>query len=205
MNLGIDFAIYSLISLSALIPIYMFREKVFKFFYKSSDFETFLKELKKYILIERPYIKFDYSIVEKTSDEKNPKTRQTLIIENIIMQYAEYDLNISTQNSIEKDLLWQTYENDSFPKKDKLPKDWLRRKDLAWKRGKSKCSRCGLKIAMNDSQLYLIRDTKDGGTYHLENLISVCNDCNRILNAEELGKILKSLNITDTLMRKVTG
>jgi len=203
MNLGIDFAIYSSILLSALIPIYIFREKVFKFFYNSGDFETFLTELKKYINGNYPYIQFNYSMVEKTINEENPKTRQILIIEDLISQYAQYEMNITTQDCVDKSLLWQSYDTDSSPKKDKLPKDWLRRKEIALNRNNSKCLRCGFKIQINDSQVYIIRDIKDGGTYHLENLFTVCNDCNRILNSEDISKTIKSLNINDTLMRKI--
>lgn len=203
MSLGIDFVIYSSILLTSLIPIYIFREKIFKFLYKTEDFETFISELKKHLIINHPSIDFDYSIIEKTKNEENPKTRQTLVVEDILMQFAEYELNIETQHSVNKEFLWQTYEADSIPQKEKLPKDWLRRKDTIWKRDKSKCLRCGLKVEMNDAQVYIIRDIENGGTYHFENLLTLCHDCNRILKSEDLGKVIKSLNILDDLMHKV--
>ena len=203
MKLGIDFAIYSLICLSALIPLYVYREKIFKFLYKSSDFGAFLTEIQKYLQNNHPFINFDFSIVEKTKNEDNPKTRQILVAEDFISQFAEFEMNITTQDSVDKELIWQTYEMDSLPKKEKLPKDWLRRKDTAWKRDNCQCRRCGIKTTINDSQLYLVKDIKDGGTYHFENIITLCNDCYRILNTQDIGKIAKSLNITDTLMSKV--
>lgn len=205
MKLGMDFIIYSSLLLSTLLPLYIFRQKIIKFLYKPSDFETFLTELKKYTNNNHAYIDFDYSIVEKTKDEENPKARQILIVENMLMQFTEFEINISTQNSVGKDLLWQTYDTDSFPNKEKLPKDWLRRKETVLKRDNYKCSRCGLKIGINDSQVYVIRDIHNGGTYHFENLLTVCTDCNRILKAEDISKVIKSLNITDALMHKVTG
>ena len=160
MNLGIDFAIYSTIMLSALIPIYFFREKIFKFLYKSSDFETFLTETKKYLNINHPNINFNYSIVETSLNERNPQARQILVVENLITQFAEYNVEFTTQDSVGKELLWQTYEADSLPNKDKLPKDWLRRKDTIWKRDNAKCIRCGIKIEMNDSAVYILKDIK---------------------------------------------
>jgi len=203
MNLGIDFIIYSLLASSSVIPLYIYRKKVFKFLYKPSDFEEFIAEVKKYLNISHPVIKFSYSIVENTKEEENPKTRQILIVENLLNQFCEYEMFISTQHSVEKSLLWQTYEIDSLPKKDKLPKDWLRRKDTAWKRDHCKCKRCGSKIKMNDTQIYILKEIENGGTYHFENLLTTCNDCYRILNSEDIGKISKSLHITDTLMNKI--
>jgi len=205
MNLGFDFIIYSLLSLTTLIPLYVYREKIFKFLYKSSNFESFLTELKKNLISNYPFIPFDFVIVDKTKDENNPKTRQVLVVEDILSQFAEYEMLITTQNTVEKDLLWQTYENDSIPKKEKLPKDWLRRKNTTWKRDKCQCARCGIKTALNDSQLHIVKDIKNGGTYHFENLLSVCNDCYRILNTDNLGKTMKYLNITELLMNKVTN
>lgn len=205
MKLGLDFIIYSIVSLTALIPLYIYRETIFKFLYKSSNFEFFLTELKKYLFQNHPFIKFNFSMVEKTKTENNPKTRQILVIEDILTQFSEFDMLITTQKSVEKDLLWQTYEFDSTPKKDKLPKDWLRRKDTAWKRDNCQCSRCGTKITINDSQLHLVKDIEVGGTYHFENLMITCNDCYRLLNSDNIGKTIKYLNITDTLMNKVTS
>jgi len=203
MKLGIDFVIYSLIALSLLSPVYLYRKKIFKFLYKPSDFITFLTEVKKYFNLNHPRINVSYSIVEQTLNEQNPKTRQILVVENLLSQFCEFEMFITTQTPVDKEHLWQTYENDALPKKDKLPKDWLRRKDTAWKRDNCQCKRCGIKIQMNDTQIYLIKDIKDGGTYHFENMITVCNDCNRILNSTDLGKTVKSLDITDSLMNKI--
>lgn len=203
MKLGTDFVIYSLLALSLLIPVYLYRKKIFKFLYKPSNFVTFLTELKKHLNIYHPKINMNYSIVEQTVNEQNPKTRQILVVENMLSQFCEFEMFITTQTPVDKEHLWQTYENDALPKKDKLPKDWLRRKDTAWKRDNCQCKRCGMKIQMNDTQIYLIKDIKDGGTYHFENMITVCNDCNRILNSTDLGKTVKSLDITDSLMNKV--
>lgn len=203
MRLGTEFVIYSLIALSSLLPLYIYRQGIFKFLYKPSNFKAFISEVKKYLNTNHPHIKLDYSIVEKTLNEKNPKTRQILVIENLLTQFCEFDMSLVTQSSIEKSLLWQTYEIDSTPIKDKLPKDWLRRKDTVWKRDNCQCKRCGIKLSMNDTHVYLLKEIKNGGTYHFENLLSTCIDCYRILNSNDLGKIVKSLNITDTLMRKV--
>ena len=203
MKLGTDFVIYSLLALSLLFPVYHYRNRIFKFLYKPSDFETFLTEIKKHMNINHPRIKMDYSIVEKTENEENPKTRQILVVENFLNQFCEFEMFISTQTPVDKEHLWQTYENDSLPKKDKLPKDWLRRKDTAWKRDNCQCKRCGMKIQMNDTQVYFIKEITNGGTYHFENILTVCNDCNKILNTNDLGKTAKSLDISDLLMNKV--
>lgn len=203
MRLGTEFVLYSLIALSSLLPLYIYRKDIFKFLYKPSNFKAFISEVKKYLNTNYPRITMDYSIIEKTLDEKNPKTRQILVVENLLTQFCEFNMPLVTQPSVEKNLLWQTYENDSLPVKDKLPKDWLRRKDTAWKRDNCQCKRCGTKLSMNDAQVYLLKEINNGGTYHFENLLTTCIDCYRILNANDLGKIVKSLNITDNLMRKV--
>ncbi|NQY95178.1 MAG: HNH endonuclease [Campylobacteraceae bacterium] len=164
-----------------------------------------MTELKKLLIEDHPLIRFNFSIVEKTLNENNPKTRQILIVENILSQFAEFEMFITTQNTVDKEFLWQTYENDSIPKKDKLPKDWFRRKDTTWKRDNCKCTRCGFKITLNDAQLHIVKEIKNGGTYHFENLLTVCNDCYRILNTDNLGKTVKYLNITESLMNKVSS
>ena len=117
MNLGIDFVIYSGLSLSALIPLYIYREKIFKFLYKSSDFETFLTELRKYLLNNHKLINFNFSIVERTETEPNPKTRQILIVEDILSQFSEYEILLKTQNSVEKNYFGKHMKMILFLKK----------------------------------------------------------------------------------------
>ncbi len=58
---------------------------------------------------------------------------------------------------------------------------------------------------MNDSQVYLIKDIKNGGSYHFENMLCVCIDCYKILNSNDLVETIKYLNFTDSLMNKVSS
>lgn len=203
MVLGYDFIIFSLIILSTLIPLYFFRKKIFKRLYKPSDFELFFLEIKKYMRINHPLIFIDYTILKKASNEENPKTKQLLVIEDIISQFTTYSMKIKTQESVDRDLLWKTYEIDSNPIKDKLPKDWQRRKNVVWTRDKMKCKRCGMKLELNEADVFFINPIQDGGTYRFENLLTTCYDCKKILNSDDLGKTTKSLNITESLMNKI--
>jgi DNA-directed RNA polymerase subunit RPC12/RpoP len=94
-------------------------------------------------------------------------------------------------------------EKNNKPIKGRLPTDWARRKEIVWNRDDKKCLRCGRKIQSSESQLALIKKVDFGGEYNFENLITLCFDCNKILNSEDLSKTMKYLEIRDNLIQKI--
>jgi len=206
MKLGLDFAITGFVLVLLLVPFYIYRKELYSFFYSKSDFEIFIQEVQKYLKSTHPKINFNFSMIQKTKQQKNPKTRQILIIEDIVTQFTNSSIEIPNYtNPVDKDWLWESYQQNSKPYKNKLPKDWSRRKDIVFKRDKNCCQRCGQKIEFDTSQIMLLKPVKEGGGYNVENLILLCNDCYRVLNSNDLSKTAKSLNIMDKLISKVTN
>ena len=190
--LGIDFSIFSTLWLiGVFVFIFSFRKKIFRFLYKDADMEKFLFKLKSYLKETYPKIKFDYDYLDTLNDEPNPDAKKYALIDHIINQYVTYKFNPSVQKSVPANLLWTSYVFDSKPNKDKLPKDWLKRKTVVFERDNKTCQRCSKKTDIKDSDLYLIKPIKKGGNYYLENLILLCNDCSKI----EKHKLDSSVNI----------
>ena len=81
--------------------------------------------------------------------------------------------------------------------KNKLPTDWIQRKNALFLRDNRKCFRCSTYIDMNTMYPKLLRSLKDGGKYHLENLIPLCSDCDKLLSDDP--KKQSFLNIKDNL------
>ena len=146
-----------------------------------------------------PKIDFDYSIIEKTKNEVNLKIRETLIVEDIINQFFNYDYSIKTQNDIPREKHWINYEEKS-KSNPKYPSDWLLRKEFAWKRDNKSCNRCGNNLTLNESHTHFAKDIKDGGGYNLENIVILCVDCNKILNSQNPKNTISSLVLNDKLM-----
>ena len=202
MILGLDYIFISSIIILSFIPLYIYRKKVFKFLYNKDDLLHFLKDLKNYTQITFPKIKFDFSKIDLSDKSLAPDIQKVLIIENILNQYIEFKFVKKTQINIKKELLWGSYELDSIPKKNSIPKDLSKRKELSLSRENHKCKRCGKSIKANSSMLLLIKAIENGGTYHFENLTVVCSDCNKIINSKNPSKLLKDLLIYDLLIDK---
>lgn len=202
MILGLDYIFISSIIILSLIPLYIYREKVFKFLYDKDDLKSFLKDFRNYTQILFPKIKFDFTKIDISDKSLSPDVQKVLIIENILIQYIEYKYIKKTQINIKKELLWGSYELDSIPKKSSTPKDLAKRKELTLSREEQKCNRCGKTIKTNSSMLLLIKPIENEGTYHFENLTVVCNDCYRIINNSNPSKILKDLVIYELLIKK---
>lgn len=201
MNLENDFIFFSTIIIILLLPLYRYRKRVFKFYYQENDISSFIKDIQIYLKRKLPKITFSYEILKKLSHEKDFRIKQTLIIEDIIKQFSDYKYSTVTQNTIKHDLLWASYENDSKPPKDKVPKDLIRRKELSWRRDNQSCDRCGQKIKLLDSHLCFARKLEDGGTYHFENLAILCSDCYRINTTKSN---ISDLHLENVLMEKAT-
>lgn len=195
---GTDFIISSTIWLCVVIAfVFTFRRQIKKFFYKSSLFDIFLTKLKTYLKETYPKIKFDFSIIEETKEEPNPETRKYLIVDNIISQFLSIKLNDIHPKPISKNLQWSDYTFNCEPNKDKLPKDWIQRKNALLARDNKICIRCSKPLTLETSDIHMLRSLEKGGKYYLENLITVCKDCKKILSNDP--KKLNFLDIKDDL------
>lgn len=199
MQLDIDFIFYSSIIILFLIPLYIYREKVFAFVYKKGDISLFVKDVKLHMQNEHPKIKIDYSIIERTKDEKDIRIRETLIVEDIVSQFFFYNYTKNTQSDISRDKHWSGYEEKSKTN-EKYPNDWPIRKDFAWKREEGKCNRCGNKITLDNTFTTFVKDIKNGGGYNFENIIILCSDCNKVLNTQNPKNTISSLALNEKLM-----
>lgn len=204
MVLGNDFILFSTIIILTLLPLYIYRKKVFKFFYDKDDLISFLKDFKNHTQLIFPKIKFDFSKIDFSDKSIKPEIHKILAIEYILNQYIDFKYIKKTQINVKKELLWGSYEIESNPKKGSIPKDLSKRKELTLSREKQKCNRCGKGIKIDSSMLLLIKPIEDGGTYHFENLTVVCSDCYKIENSKNPSKILKDLIIYETLIKKYT-
>lgn len=204
MVLDYSFTIYSSLLIACLIPLYIYRQKVFPFAYKTGPLEFFIQDLKSHMQKHHPKMIFDYSIIEKTKNEKDIRVRETLIVENIISQFYYYSYEKNTQKGIPREKLWTNYEEKSFSN-PKTPNDWQERRELAWMRDENKCNRCGTQIKLDDVFTTFAKDIAKGGGYNFENIIILCSDCNKVLNTKNPKNTIASLNLNDQLMKYVKG
>jgi hypothetical protein len=198
------FVILSTLLTICLIPLYLYRQRIFSFAYKTGSLEFFIKDLKQHMQKEHPKMSFDYSIIEKTIDEKDIRIRETLIAEDIINQFYYYEYEKNTQRGIPREKLWTGYEEKSFSN-PKTPIDWQERRELAWQRDKNKCNRCGTDIKLEDVFTSFAKDIPKGGGYNFENIIILCSDCNKVLNSKNPKNTIASLHLNDELLNYVTG
>lgn len=172
--------------------------------YCNNDLDLLIKEIEIYITNTYPDIVFDYQKIEKIRNDQQILAKDILIIEEVVTQFATYEAQFIPKKLINKEQLWSGYEEMSVPLKDKLPKDFIKRKELALQMYHRQCARCGQKIDINNSMTYLIKKPENGGSYRFENVTVLCNDCNKILNTtNEVSKIISSLHIYDYLIHKI--
>ncbi len=206
MVLDFKFIIAGIFIIACLIPLYIYRERIFKRFYKKGDINHFIKNLDSYLRVKYPKINFNFSKLKKlVENEKDIRIQEVLIVENLVQQFAYYDYELNTQKSIPSDKLWSSYmANSKLLKDNKLPLDWQQRKKAAWLRDNNQCNRCGTKISLMDSHALLAKQMKNGGGFNLENIVILCNDCTRIIKSSNIERTKKDLNILDQLMEKAT-
>lgn len=202
MQLGIEFVLSSLFVIIALLPLYLYRKRIFRFLYDKNDISLFVKNIQIYLSNNISKIQFDYSIVKKVENEHDSRIKQTLIIEDLVSQFANFPYSLGTQRPVNKGSLWATYEQESKPLNGKSPKDLIRRKEVSWRRDHEKCNRCGIKIRLMESHLMLVKSIEKGGTYHFENIAILCSDCYRLLNSKNPESTAKDLKLQETLMDK---
>ena len=201
-----QFLIASSIILAFIFPLFIYREKVLRFFgIISEDFIGFEIHLKTFLHENYPNIKFDFSIIDKLSKEPNTLTKEILIVENLASQFCSPEIKIKNSPNLEHSAFWPNYIQNSKPIKDKLPPDWNRRVELLSKLVGSKCQRCGIVAKPDASYLNLRKPISDGGGYNLENLIYCCTDCHRIINAKDSQKIAKDTNFFEKLKKFTTN
>ena len=182
--LGYDFIILSLLLLLAIfIFVFIFKEKIFTKKYNTLQGDNFKNEIIEYLSSTYPKFKFDFSILDDKSSKEDALTTKYTQVDNLIDQYINNrPFSKKLLKPLKTDNLWSEYAFYSHPNKDKLPPDWIKRKKLAYERDNNACVRCSVGLAMKDSILYVVTSVEDGGQYYLENLTTLCSDCNKILN-----------------------
>jgi hypothetical protein len=187
--LGYDFIILSLLLFVAIVIfLFSYRKKIFSKYYQDINSNSFTTKIKTYLTTTYPKFEFDFTVLQMKQNNQNPDTFVYLIVDEFIKQYIQKDIKIVIKQGINKDDLWSEYTFLSNPIKEKLPTDWLKRKKLVFKRDKNICLRCSKTCEINNSVLALNRPLKDGGKYYIENLYTLCRDCNKIKsnNTKEL-------------------
>ena len=197
--LGYDFIITSLLWLFGIaVFVFAFRKQILKIIYPQTTFDLFLSKLKIYLNKTYPLIKFDLSVIEQTKNDKNPNSRPFTIIDDILKQFKNLKIEQSKlPQSTPQSLQWSAYVFNCEPNKDKLPPDWVKRKNALIIRDHKKCLRCSKTVTLNTIKIHMIRSLKNGGKYHLENLLAVCKDCEIILSNDT--KKMHQLTIKDDL------
>jgi len=198
--LGTDFIISSIIWLTLVgIFVFAFRKKIFKRFYEEDQLEEFINSVQIYLKKNYPNLKFDLSIIKISESEPNPQTRKFMITSDIVTQFSNLKLDKnkfpkSTPQSLHN---WDGYVFNCEPNRQKLPPDWAKRKAALLQRDNKTCLRCTKKLDMKEIDIHMLRSLAEGGKYYLENLISVCRDCKKIL--ENNPKKSKNLNLKNDL------
>lgn len=171
---------------------------------KCVDLHFLINEIKIYIKNTYPNIQIDYTKIENMKNKTQLLAEDILIIEDIVMQFATQNIEMHPKFYVSKDQLWSGYDEMSIPIRAKVPKDFIKRKELAYKKYGGECARCGQKLQISDAMTYLFKSLENGGTYHFENMAIVCYDCNKVLNTkEDFSKVISSLHIYDYLIHKI--
>jgi len=197
--LGTDYIISSLLWLLAIFSfVFTFRKQIMKLFYKPVTLDLFTSKIKTFMKKTYPNFNIDYAIIKLSQTEENPELRKYMIADEIIEQFHRIELNKNNYPKVTpKELQWGSYIFNCEPNKDKLPSDWIKRKNALCVRENMKCFRCSTHIDMNNMYPKMILPLKDGGKYYLENLIPLCSDCDKLLNNNP--KKVSFLNIKDSL------
>lgn len=162
-------------------------------------FKIFLSLVDTYLKREHPNIVFDCSIKDSFNSEDNLKIKKTLLIGEIIKQFADFKYEKTTQKSVKKELLWAEYEINSIPNL-RQPIDFIRRKELAFYRDSGVCNRCGNNMEkVTSSFISFVHEIKDGGGYNIENIITLCSSCYFILEHKDKEFHEISLKLRDNL------
>jgi hypothetical protein len=197
---GTDFILTSLVWLTLVfLFIFMVRKKIFKRKFNDGELDKFIKSIQTYLKETYPNFEFNFKILSTLENIENPNEKKYLICDDIVTQYTNKLFTPKLQSQIAINEMWGTYVFDSKPNKDKIPKDWLKRKLAVMNRDKKICLRCSKKSSSKDSQIFLILPIKDGGQYFIENMVLLCEDCNKIENQKRDDKKINFLHLKDEL------
>ncbi len=200
--LGADFSISSMLLISLVVgTLFTFRRKIFFFLYKETDIDLFLKTLDEKLKTTYPKLTFDFRYLEKIKDEPNPDAKKYALIDNIINQYEAISYTpIHSKKLISANMLWSSYAFNSKNTNNKLPEDWLLRKNAIFERDEKTCQKCSKKMALKDSDILFIKPLEKGGDFYVENMLLVCNDCAKIEKYKlDKTQSLKFLDIREDL------
>lgn len=195
----------AILLLLGVVAFFLKNKNTTRSFHPSVNLDFLIKEIKIYIKNTYPNILIDYQKIEKIKTKNQLLAEDLLIVEDIVVQFATQKIDMKPMFHINKEQLWNGYEEMSVPMKGKVPKDFLKRKELSFKSYGGCCARCGQKLQMANSMTYLLKNVENGGSYRCENIAIVCSDCNKVLNTQEeaISKIISSLHIYDYLITKI--
>ena len=188
-----------------VIALIFFTVKLLNVFEKkNTKFDFFIKNIEIYMKRVHPNIGINYSIVELVKNEKNEKNekiKETLVIQDIVSQFYNFNFTKKTQKTIPKEKLWATYIDN--PLSSSYPNDWLQRKEFAYVRDNISCKRCGQNLeSLNEVYTSFVRPVKEGGGYNFENILTLCADCSKIMDSNlEKSSIISSLKLYDNLLK----
>lgn len=204
MILDWHFAIAATLLIALLVPLYIYKDKIYTIVYRKNNFEDFVHRARLHLNENYPKITFRFDqILDNTKNEPNEKTRAILVAEDLLRQFIDYDYNPTSQPPIDSNLLWSTYRENCIPIKDKLPTDWSKRKNYIFQRDNNACKRCGVKLKLDDARVSLLKPIENGGQYNFENLQILCNDCYKIINITDKNNLPKTFNFLDELIEKI--
>ena len=197
-----DYILFVVLILASCLLFFLLRKNL-NFGFRNKRISAFKNDVQIYLKQNYPKINFDYSVFDKTQNEKDMAVRQMLIAERLAMQFARYDFEFDTQAPVDSKLLWDTYEMQSRPVKNKRPNDLRRRKELTHNRDHKACIRCGLPLALNDATLATIKPFGQKGTYHFENLATLCKDCYKVLKKTDAATIAHDSKLLQDIIKKI--
>jgi hypothetical protein len=182
--LGTDYVVSSILWLVAIgFFVYTVKDPVLRYFNNKGNFQEFENDIKQYLKETYPDVKFDYTIIDTTKNEPSEELRKNMIIDDIVTQFKKLTLNKSKfPKATNAAKLWSSYTFNCEPNKNKLPPDMPQRINALLTREKQKCFRCSKKLKISTAHFYMLVGLEKGGKYQLENLVSICIDCKKILN-----------------------
>lgn len=203
MNLGIDFIISTSLLLLVLVPVYYYKEELKGLLKINKNFSTFTNSIEFFMYKRYPKIKIDYSIFNNSNKEQDLESRELLVIEDILKQFYKYEYKKRLKVRLTNDPLWKNYKENSRPS-SVYPIDWSRRREKSWQLQKCRCERCGKPIKLSNSYTVFVIPLAEGGTYAVENLSTICEDCKTISTSNNLKSVLPELEIYEELRKLIT-
>ncbi len=200
MTIAIILVILVLLGAIAFIVIKYFpkQEKI------KDPLDLLIRDIKIHMKNTYPNIVIDYEKIDNIKNNIQGSSKELSIVEEVVFQFVKQNIDVEPKYFVPRDELWSTYEEFSLPFKGKFPKDFSKRKEIAYLKNEKQCTRCGKKISIDEVTIYLLKSLENGGTYHFENMVVSCYDCYRILNNKENAtKIAKNLNVYENLLDKI--